>query len=367
MVEGRAVVQDPPEREAVDTLRAPWRDERLRQWPEAFGRAWPGLLLSVVIAVAAAFIAESRGGPTLLYALLLGMALNPIAMEGKARAGVDLAARSVLRAGVALLGARITFEQIGTLGWRGVALIVAGIVITIGFGIAAARALGLSRRLGVLTGGATAICGASAAIAIATVLPRDDKSDRELIFTIAGVTVLSTLAMILYPLIVTAIRLDAHEAGLFLGGTIHDVAQVVGAGYSISSETGDFAVLAKLLRVAMLLPVVVAISLALRHRFRRVEAHRSGDPLLPRFLLVFAVLVIAGSFGFIPAAAGTALNGAARTCLVVAIAAVGLKTSPLEMKRVGARAFLLLVFETATLATFVLGSQLLITMLTRTS
>jgi len=346
-----------------EVLRAFWRTQGPRQWPAAFGRVWPGLLLSVVIAVASAFIAESRGGPTLLYALLLGMALNPIAMEGKAKAGVDLAARTVLRAGVALLGARITFEQIGTLGWRGVALIVAGIVITIGLGIAASRALGLSRRLGVLTGGATAICGASAAIAIATVLPRDDKSDRELLFTIAGVTVLSTLAMILYPMIVSATRLDPHQAGLFLGGTIHDVAQVVGAGYSISSDTGDFAVLAKLLRVAMLLPVVVAISLAIRHRFRRIETRRGADPLLPRFLLVFAALVVAASFGLIPAAAGTALNGAARGCLVVAIAAVGLKTSPLEMKRVGARAFMLLVIEAATLAGFVLGTQLLITLL----
>ena len=343
-----------------ETLRASWRNNGPRQWPAAFGRAWPGLLLAVVIAVASAFVAESRGGPTLLYALLLGMALNPVAMEGKARPGVDLAARNVLRAGVALLGARITFEQIGTLGWRGAALIVAGIVVTITFGIVAARALRLSRRLGVLTGGATAICGASAAIAIATVLPRDDKSDRELIFTIAGITLLSTLAMILYPLIVTAARLDPHQAGLFLGGTIHDVAQVVGAGYSISPDTGDFAVLAKLLRVAMLLPVVVAFSLALRHRFRRVETRRGSDPLLPRFLLVFAALVLAGSFGLVPAAAGAALNAIARACLVVAIAAVGLKTSPLELKRVGARAFALLVIEAAALAAFVLGAQFVI-------
>ena len=347
----------------AELLRAASRKRGPRQWPAAFGHVWPGLLLSVVIAVASAFIAESRGGPTLLYALLLGMALNPIAMEGRAKPGVDLAARSVLRAGVALLGARITFEQIGTLGWRGAALIVIGIVVTIGLGVAAARALGLSRRLGILTSGATAICGASAAIAIATVLPRDDKSDRELIFTIAGITVLSTLAMIVYPLIVTALRLDPHQAGLFLGGTIHDVAQVVGAGYSISSDTGDFAVLAKLLRVAMLLPVVVAISLTLRHRFQRGDTRRSGDPLLPRFLLVFAALVVAGSLGVIPASAGTALNATARACLVVAIAAVGLKTSPLEMKRVGARAFVLLVVEAATLAAFVLGAQRVLALL----
>jgi uncharacterized integral membrane protein (TIGR00698 family) len=318
-------------------------------------------LLSAVIAIASAFIGETRGGPVLLYALLLGMALNPVAMEGKAKPGVDLAARSVLRAGVALLGARITFDQVGTLGWRGAALIVACVVITIVFGTLAARVLRLSGHLGVLTGGATAICGASAALAIASVLPRDEKSDSELIFTIAGVTVLSTLAMILYPLIASAIGFDAHQAGLFLGGTIHDVAQVVGAGYSVSSEVGAFAVLAKLLRVAMLLPVVIVLSLVLRHRVQRVTA-RGGDPLLPRFLLVFAALVVAGSVGLIPEPVGAALNEVARACLVVAIAAVGLKTSALEMRKVGARAFVLLVVEAALLAGLFVGAQLLLGM-----
>ena len=317
---------------------------------------WPGLLLSSVIAIASVFIAEHRGGPTLLYALLLGMALNTVASEGVAKPGVDFAARRILRLGVALLGARITFEQIGALGWYHGGLIVAAVVVTIAFGIAAARLLGLSRRLGILTGGATAICGASAAIAIAAVLPRDEKSERELIFTVAGVTVLSTAAMIAYPVIVGIAGLDAQQSGIFLGATIHDVAQVVGAGYSISAEVGDFAVLSKLLRVAMLLPVVMVISLVVRHRLRGT-ATGSGDPLLPPFLLAFVAFVVAGSLGLIPEWLGAALNTVARACLVVAIAAVGLKTSLLEVRKVGARAIGLLGIEAAFLALFVLGAQ----------
>ena len=195
------------------------------------------------------------------------MALNPVAAEGKAKPGVDFAARRILRFGVALLGARITVEQIGGLGWYNGALIAAGVVVTIVVGWALARTLGLSRRIGILTGGATAICGASAAIAIAAVLPRSETSERELVFTIAGVTALSTIAMILYPVIVGWAGLDPHQAGIFLGATIHDVAQVVGAGYSISPEVGDYAVLTKMLRVAFLLPVVMVISLVVRHRF----------------------------------------------------------------------------------------------------
>jgi uncharacterized integral membrane protein (TIGR00698 family) len=328
----------------------------LSGWKQTIGPYWPGLVLAVVVAVASSFIAQNRGGPTLLYALLLGMALNTVVGEGAARVGVDFAARRVLRIGVALLGARITVEQVAALGWYGGAMLVVAVIATIAFGVAAARMLGVSRRLGVLTGGATAICGASAAIAIATVLPRGERSERELIFTIAGVTALSTIAMIAYPLIVDVLGLTPHQAGVFLGGTIHDVAQVVGAGYSVSQEVGDVAVLTKLFRVAMLLPVVAVIVLAVRHRLRG-EARRSGDPLLPPFLLAFVAFVAVASLGLIPNPIGAALNDVARGCLVVAIAAVGLKTSPLELGKVGGRAVLLLGIEAVFLAAIVLVAQ----------
>jgi uncharacterized integral membrane protein (TIGR00698 family) len=322
------------------------------RWRSTVPDVWPGVLLACIIAIASAFVAENRGGPTLLYALLIGMALNPIASEGRAKPGVDLAARRILRIGVALLGARITFAQVAALGWSNGALVVLVVLVTIGFGAVAARAFGQSKRLGLLTGGATAICGASAAIAIASVLPRDDKSERELVFTVAGVTAMSTIAMILYPPLATVIGLDAHAAGVFIGATIHDVAQVVGAGYSISAEVGDYAVLTKMLRVAMLLPVVMAFAMAM-HRKRGPEA--KGDPLMPPFLLGFVALVVAGSFGLLPQIVVQMCNEAARACLVVAIAAVGLKTSLLEMKKVGARAFALLAAEAVFLAAIVIG------------
>ncbi len=107
----------------------------------------------------------------------------------------------------------------------------------------------------------------------------------------------------------------------------------------------------------MLLPVVTVISLAVRHRLQREGESRTGDPLLPPFLLAFVALVILGSLGLIPKAVGEVLNDVARGCLVIAIAAVGLKTSPLELKRVGARAFALLGFEALFLAGAVLVAQ----------
>jgi len=314
------------------------------------------MLLCVVVAIASTFISDHRGGPTLLYALLLGMALNSVSGEGAAKAGIDFAARRILRFGVALLGARITVDQLGALGWGNGALIVGTVVGTIAFGVAAARFVGLSGRIGLLTGGATAICGASAAIAIAAVLPRDDESERELIFTIAGVTALSTAAMVLYPVVVAITGLDPHQAGIFLGGTIHDVAQVVGAGYSISPEVGDYAVLTKMLRVTLLLPIVTVLALAIRHRLARTDV-RSGDPLLPPFLLAFVCLVGVNSLGWVPHAVGAAMNEVSRACLTIAIAAVGLKTSLADMKRVGTRAVVLLGIEAAFLAALILIAQ----------
>jgi uncharacterized integral membrane protein (TIGR00698 family) len=329
---------------------------QVAHWRDSIHESWPGLLLACVIAIASTFIADHRGGPTLLYALLIGMALNPVAAEGRARPGVDLAARRVLRVGVALLGARITFDQVMTLGWSNAILVISVVLATIAFGAVTARVFKQRCRFGILTGGATAICGASAAIAIASVLPRDEASERELVFTVAGVTVLSTLAMILYPPLASVLSLDAGETGVFLGATIHDVAQVVGAGYSISPAVGDYAVLTKMLRVAMLLPVVMAFAIVVR-RQASADAVKRNDPLMPPFLLAFVALIVAGSLGLIPSVVAAALNEIARACLVVAIAAVGLKTSPLEIRRVGGRAIALLATEAAFLAGLVLALQ----------
>jgi uncharacterized integral membrane protein (TIGR00698 family) len=173
---------------------------------------------------------------------------------------------------------------------------------------------------------------------------------------VAGVTLLSTLCMIAYPVVVKLLDLEPRGAGIFLGGTIHDVAQVVGAGYSIGNDVGDFAVVSKLLRVAMLLPVVMLVTLVVRHRVGR-PATNGADPLLPPFLIGFVLLVVIGSVGLIPRAVSEMLGEIARGCLVVAIAAVGLKTSPRELQRVGARAGALLVAEMMFLAIFMLVAQ----------
>jgi uncharacterized integral membrane protein (TIGR00698 family) len=193
------------------------------------------------------------------------MAFNFLAAHPLLRDGVQFTARTVLRLGVGLLGARIAWTEIASLGAAPVVLIVVAVGATIAFGACAAILLRRPVVEGVLTGGAVAICGASAALAIAAVLPRSERSSQYTLLTVVGVTALSTLAMILYPAAVPLLGLGDAAAGIFLGGTIHDVAQVVGAGYMISPETGITATYVKLLRVTLLVPVVLALALAYRH------------------------------------------------------------------------------------------------------
>jgi uncharacterized integral membrane protein (TIGR00698 family) len=143
-------------------------------------------------------------------------------------------------------------------------------------------------------------------------------------------------------MIVRLAGFDAAAAGIFLGGTIHDVAQVVGAGYIISPQAGANATFVKLLRVAMLLPVVLALSLLYRGRGGPV----SGTPLVPWFLAGFAVLAGAASFGWLPPEAVGTLSDVSRACLVTAIAALGVKTSFQEFASLGWKPVILLVGET---------------------
>ena len=316
---------------------------------------FPGLAVSVLIAATAQFLSEHYGAPAMLLALLLGLALNFLAEEGtKTAPGIAMTARTVLRLGVALLGARISAGMLAQLGWPLVLLVVGGVIATILFALLAARLVGRRWRFALLTGGSVAICGASAAMAIAAVLPRGERSERDLVFTVLAVTVLSTVAMVLYPMLSGAFGFDDRTAGVFLGGTIHDVAQVVGAGFSISPEAGETATLVKLIRVSMLAPVVLAFSVLIRARGLADSAEGKRPPLLPGFVLGFLALAALNSLGLIPEPLAAAAGAVSRWCLLISIAAVGVKTSLKKMMEVGGGAIALLVIETLFLGTWIL-------------
>ncbi|ETX28691.1 YeiH family protein [Roseivivax isoporae] len=323
----------------------------------AADRLFPGIAVAGLVAVCAQFLSEHYGAPAMLMAILLGIALHFLSEEGRCVEGIDVSAKKILRIGVALLGVRISLELLAGLGPAFVALTVLGVAATIGVALLVSPLFGRGRRFAFLTGGSVAICGASAAMAISAVLPRNDRSEQDLVFTVVGVTVLSTAAMIVYPIVAAQAGLDPVVTGVFLGGTIHDVAQVVGAGYSVSEETGDVATLVKLIRVSLLAPVVLIAAMVLRAQ-GATGAQR--PPLLPGFVVGFLVLAALNSMHLIPAALIDAANAVSRWALLTAIAAVGMKTSIPNLLKVGRTAILMLVAETLFLATLVLGGAALL-------
>jgi len=311
-----------------------------------------GIAVSVVLAVTAQFLSEHHGAPAMLMALLLGMAFHFLSEEGRCVTGINFTASTVLRIGVALLGARISFEMLVGLGTNLILLVIAGVVATILFALIGAKLLGRGWRLALLTGGAVAICGASAAMAIAAVLPKNQHSERNLIFTVLSVTVLSSVAMILYPIFAKVLHLDEQAIGVFLGATIHDVAQVVGAGFSVSESSGDTATLVKLIRVSMLAPVVLVFSLLFRNM--NDGATSQNSPLIPGFVIVFFLFAGLNSIGLVPAVVSSFLGDVSRWALLTAIAAVGMKTSLKTIQDVGGLAIILIASETVFLAVFIL-------------
>jgi uncharacterized integral membrane protein (TIGR00698 family) len=333
-------------------------DSRLKALCAAGRIAMPGLAATIVVALASTYLSDHYHAPPVIFALLLGMALNTLSAEPRYRPGIDLSARVLLRISVALLGLRITFAQVGQLGWSTAAMVLVTVPATIGFGMLLARALKLDSRFGVLSGGAVGICGASAAMAIAVAWPRKD-TERDTVVVIACITTYSTIAMILYPALLGHLTLDATQTGRILGGSIHDVAQVIAAGYASSQRAGDAATIVKLMRVAMLLPVVLTITLKTAERF---TTSATGDKtaaskvsLLPGFLVAFVVLTALNGFSLVPPPLAAALADVSKWLLVVAVAALGMKTNARDLVAVGRAALVLIAAETLFLGLAVVG------------
>lgn len=332
----------------------------LRQAQARWAPLWPGVAMSGVVAVAAMFLAEHYGAPVMLFALLLGIALNFLSEDGRGKPGIDFVARQVLRWGVALLGLKITAGQVQAMGWGPMAMVLLAVTCTIGFGIVMARLMGFKTFFGLLSGGSVGICGASAALAISAAFPNHPQKDRATLFVVISVSTLSTVAMVLYPLLARWLELDMQQAGFFLGSTIHDVAQVVGAGYSMGPQTGDAATVVKLLRVAMLVPVIALAAWLTRMQASSEDAAAAAGPRppwLPGFAVVFVVLVIVNSSLDMPTAVLDTGNSLSRAFLVAAMAAIGMKTHLKDILNVGWKPMVLMLMETVFLAALILGLQ----------
>jgi uncharacterized integral membrane protein (TIGR00698 family) len=312
----------------ADTIRSGLRPGLIR-----------GLLLAAMIAAAATFLGQSYGAPVMLFALLIGIAFHFLADDPSCKSGIDFASGTLLRLGVGLLGLRLAVEDVQTLGlWP--ALAVIGLVTaTLAGGAALSFLFGRRLAFGLLAGGSVAICGASAALAIASVLPRRPDREEDTLLVVIGVTTLSTIAMVTYPLLFKAMGLGDMQSAFLIGATIHDVAQVVGAGYSVSDEAGVLATFVKMLRVALLPVVLILVMLS----FRGAQSQRVG---IPWFLVMFLVLAVAANTGLVPQPVIDGVADLSRWCLVIAISALGVRTSLSRIAGVHPSYIGILVLET---------------------
>lgn len=315
-------------------LDVPVANQWTARWMASIRSVIPGFALAALIAIAAVvaahFVTSFFPFPAMLIALVIGIALNPLARQRWLQPGLVFCLKRLLRWAVALLGLRIALGEIAELGLPTAALVVASMALTVAAGVLLARMFGQRAALGALAGAGTAVCGASATLATSIVVPDYKGKEADVAFVVVAVNALSTVAMVLYPVICSFLGFDQQLTGVMLGATIHDVAQVVGAGYALSEPTGNTSVVVKLFRVFLLFPVVLAIG----WWFARSPATAAGKIPIPVFALVFVVLCALNSI--VPSFSALApifsqvkipLIEASTWGLLIAISALGLGTS----------------------------------------
>ena len=331
----------------------------------------PGMALASAVAVVAVFaepaLKQATGGrialPGMVIALIIGIMLHGLAARPLFEPGLTFAVKKLLRWAIGLLVLRIAFGDILGLGLGTLVVVVASMAATIAAGIWLARRFGVADGYGALAGASTAVCGASAALATTTVLPNYPQKAADTAFTVVAANALSTLVMLAYPPLAVLLGFDATKTGILLGATIHDMAQVVGAGYAVSEPVGNTAVVVKLFRVFLLLPVVLAIGWWF---LRQGEQAQEARVPLPVFALVFLALVVVNSIlPGIPALAGSYalvkgwLVSVSNAGLLIAIAALGLGTSITAILTIGWRHVAIFLGTTLVILGLVVGGILI--------
>jgi len=331
----------------------------------------PGLVLSGIVAAAgymlAPYVARVVPIPNMVIALVIGIALNPIAARPWTQAGMAFCVRTVLRWAVALLGLRVAVGDIAALGFGSGLVIVVAMTATVLSGFLFARWSDRTDAFGAMVGVGTAVCGASATLACSTVVPDYRGKQADIAFVVVAVNALATLAMLIYPPLCLLLGFDARSTGVMLGGTIHDVAQVVGAGYAVSETVGNTAVIVKLFRVFLLLPTVLGVGWYFTRQGKR---HGEARVPVPVFGIVFLFLCAVNSAvplvpsllpAYVPIKA--ALVEASTWGLLLAIGALGLGTSVKTIFALGWRHIAMALASTIVIFVIVTGGLLLMRMM----
>lgn len=321
----------------------------------------PGLFLCLVI-TATAFWARQvpllSGVSPMLLAVIFGILFR--SLLGKfdvAEPGIKVSMRGLLRWAIVLLGSLTTIAQIASIGPMALVIIYTTVAATLAFTLWLARSLQVSTSLGMLLGAGTSICGASAIVAASSNIRSNNE---DVAYALAAVTIMGSIGMVTYPLIGQAIGLDAHQYGIWAGASLHEVAQVVAAGFQFGPEAGETAMVAKLARVVALAPVVAVLGYLVTRSTRHAdgEGERVKVPFVPWFVVGFVLMVIFNSIVGLPEWLSDAISVLVSFMMAMALAAVGLETDITKLRGKGLQPLLLSVITTIFIAVFSLVAVL---------
>lgn len=309
----------------------------------------PGLVFVMVVAFAALWLSDQYGAPAILMGLLIGLALNFVNRDERLAAGLDFSSQTLLRWGIVLIGTQITFSQIVGLGLTPFVALVGIMLAVILTGVLTSKTLSQEFRFGLLAGGATAICGASAALAIWGLIGDRKVNQSQFTIVLLGITLASAFAMTFYPPIAGLLGLNDAQAGFLIGASIHDVAQAIGGGYSFSTEAGEVATIVKLSRVTLLAPVLILIALFLRMSDQSEEKSATKVGLrnsIPWFVVGFLLLAGINSYHPFPEQISQFSDRFARMLLLMAVIAAAVKSNMSGLLTHGWRSFVPVIATT---------------------
>ena len=326
-------------------------------------RIWFGLAAAVAIGLVATGLGRLLplvGGP--VFGIVLGVLVRRVAGERPALApGVSFAAKVVLQAAVVLLGAGLSLRQVAHTGWAALPVMVGTLTVALAGTALLGRWLRVERETRTLIGVGTGICGASA---IATVSAVIGASEVAIAFSITTSFIFNVLAAVLFPVLGHLMGLSQSAFGLWAGTAVNDTSSVVAAATVFGAAATSYAVIVKLTRTLMIIPISIGLAVA-RHRRERAASPGStsaGLPwrrLVPPFLVLFLVAAAINSLGLVPAGWHGAITLTATFCTTVALGGVGLSTPLGAMRRAGWRPVALGGILWVAVATSSLGLQAL--------
>lgn len=311
----------------------------------------PGLALAVVVAVVATALGRLVpvvGGP--VSGIVLGVVVAVAVRPGdRLRPGVAFAGRGVLQAAVVVLGAQLSLGQVLRVGVGSLPVMIVTLAVCLAAAYGIGRRLGVVRDLRTLIGVGTGICGASA---IAAVTPVIGAAEAEVAYAVSTIFVFNIAAVLTFPALGHLLGLGQHAFGLFAGTAVNDMSSVVAAATTYGGPAADYAVVVKLARTLLIIPVCLGLAALARRRARTADGgpadsgqRRPGavhvGRLVPWFLVGFLVLAAANTAGLVPAAAHGPLGTLAVFLITVALSAIGLSTEPSRLRRTGPAPLLL--------------------------